>query len=208
MASKTAIIASCAAVAVLCGCVLLANSNRIHLKHGLRSAHVSAPAARGRVASISKRCAPAAAAARLSKMPMQTTASSSKIAGRKFALAPLRSSSTDSEPASSSGLVVIPEDYRLGGSLLGVAFLLGPALHLWPQFFLHALIGGFLTFQTTRVRFRFSDSDLDVVLPTARRILRRERVHRLESAYLLDGDIKAKLKEVKDFADIAKLFQS
>jgi len=47
---------------------------------------------------------------------------------------------------------------------LGVAFLLGPVLHLWwPQFFLHGLLGGFLTFQTTRVRFRFSDDDLDVV---------------------------------------------
>jgi len=79
------------------------------------------------------------------------------------------SAETDTETATSNvktgagQKVVIPEDYRFGGTLLGVAALLGPVLHLWPQFALHALIGGFLTFQTTRVRFRFSDEDLDVV---------------------------------------------
>jgi len=174
-------------------------------------------------------------------------------------------------------------------------------LHLWPQFFLHALIGGFLTFQTTRVRFRFSDSDLDVVFTDGPEGSSAESVSTASSGenmlqgggenkwslksvtnwemwwpgfpilvYFkenqtksdgqphffpiimdgkklyeqmlakmgpskntkpapedwnldtaldatpvgrrikeeLDGDIKAKLKEVKDFADIAKLFQS
>lgn len=68
------------------------------------------------------------------------------------------------DKGSSSSLDVIKEDYRIGGTLLGVSALLGPVFHLWwPQFFLHALLGTFLTIQTFRVRFRFSDKDLDVV---------------------------------------------
>jgi len=48
-------------------------------------------------------------------------------------------------------------------TLLGVATLLGPGLHLWGPSSAHALLGGFLTFQASRVRFRFSPTELDVV---------------------------------------------
>jgi len=64
----------------------------------------------------------------------------------------------------STGTVVMPGDYRIGGILLTVSLILGPGLfHLWLQFFLHALLGGFLTFQASRVRFRFTETDLQVV---------------------------------------------
>eukprot|EP00976_Prorocentrum_cordatum_P104190 1193769-Prorocentrum_minimum.AAC.2 len=65
-----------------------------------------------------------------------------------------------------SGTVVMPGDYRIGGILLTVSVLLGPGFHLWTQFFLHAFLGGFLTFQASRVRFRFTDTDLQVVFIT------------------------------------------
>ena len=58
---------------------------------------------------------------------------------------------------------VIPGDYRIGGVLLGVATFLGPVCHLWTQFGIHGFLGAFLAFQASRVRFRFSDTDLDVV---------------------------------------------
>jgi Protein of unknown function (DUF3119) len=64
---------------------------------------------------------------------------------------------------SSSPKSVIPADPRLGLILLTVAAGLGPVAHLWGQSALHALLGGFLTFQSTRVRFRFADKELDVV---------------------------------------------
>lgn len=66
--------------------------------------------------------------------------------------------------ASSAMQVVIPGDYRIGGVLLGVAALLGPVCHLWTQFGVHGFLGAFLTLQASRVRFRFSDTDLDVVI--------------------------------------------
>jgi hypothetical protein len=62
-----------------------------------------------------------------------------------------------------AGLTVIPGDYRIGATLLTVATFLGPGCHLWTQFFLHGVLGGFLCFQASRVRFRFSDTALDVV---------------------------------------------
>ena len=64
--------------------------------------------------------------------------------------------------AASSSIDVIPGDYRIGGVLLGVAAFLGPVCHLWTQFGVHGVLA-FLAFQASRVRFRFSDTDLDVV---------------------------------------------
>jgi hypothetical protein len=61
------------------------------------------------------------------------------------------------------GLTVLPGDYRIGATLLTVATFLGPGCHLWSQFFVHGLLGAFLAFQASRVRFRFSDTELDVV---------------------------------------------
>jgi hypothetical protein len=59
---------------------------------------------------------------------------------------------------------VVPGDYRVGATLATVSLFLGPVCHLWfPQFFVHALLGAFLSFQASRVRFRFSETDLDVV---------------------------------------------
>lgn len=60
-------------------------------------------------------------------------------------------------------VTVIRGDPRIGLTLLGVATFLGPVCHLWTQFLLHGLLGGFLTFQATRVRFRFTDTALEVV---------------------------------------------
>jgi len=68
--------------------------------------------------------------------------------------------------SSGSGLptVVMPGDYRIGATLLTVSVFLGPVCHLWwPQFFIHGFLGAFLAFQASRVRFRFSDKELDVV---------------------------------------------
>ena len=65
--------------------------------------------------------------------------------------------------AAASNMTVIPGDYRIGGVLLGVATFLGPVCHLWTQFGIHGFLGAFLAFQASRVRFRFSDTDLDVV---------------------------------------------
>jgi len=65
--------------------------------------------------------------------------------------------------AAAGAIDVIPGDYRIGGVLLSVAMFLGPVCHLWTQFGVHGLLGGFLAFQASRVRFRFSDTDLDVV---------------------------------------------
>ena len=81
-----------------------------------------------------------------------------------------------------SGMTVIPGDYRIGGVLLSVAAFLGPVCHLWTQFGVHGFLGAFLAFQASRVRFRFSDTDLDVVFiepgaddSTARRGHRQQR---------------------------------
>ena len=60
-------------------------------------------------------------------------------------------------------MTVIPGDYRLGAILLTVSAFLGLGCHLGTQGFVHALLGGFLSFQASRVRFRFSATDLDVV---------------------------------------------
>ena len=65
--------------------------------------------------------------------------------------------------ASDEDVVVIPGDYRIGGVLIGVAVLTGPLLHLWTQFLIHGALGGFLAFQASRVRFRFTRTDLEVV---------------------------------------------
>jgi hypothetical protein len=74
--------------------------------------------------------------------------------------------SVETGAKSSRGLptVVMPGDYRIGATLLGVSVFLGPVCHLWwPQFFIHGFLGAFLAFQASRVRFRFSDKELDVV---------------------------------------------
>jgi len=60
-------------------------------------------------------------------------------------------------------VVVVPGDYRIGGALIAVAFVVGPIAHLWTQFVAHAALGGFLAFQASRVRFRFTATDLEVV---------------------------------------------
>lgn len=65
--------------------------------------------------------------------------------------------------AAAGAIDVIPGDYRIGGVLLGVATFLGPVCHLWTQFGVHGFLGAFLALQASRVRFRFSDTDLDVV---------------------------------------------
>ena len=44
-----------------------------------------------------------------------------------------------------------------------MAAFLGFGCHLWTQFLVHGALGGFLSFQASRVRFRFSDTELDVV---------------------------------------------
>lgn len=75
---------------------------------------------------------------------------------------PLRAES-EGKSSRGGGTVVMPGDYRIGGTLLTVSLLLGPLAHLWGPFFWHALLGGFLTFQSSRVRFRFTDTDLQVV---------------------------------------------
>ena len=86
----------------------------------------------------------------------------------KPAAAPFRRSQA-SKGSSSSGMEVIPGDYRIGGTLLAVATFLGPVCHLWwPQFFIHALLGGFLSFQalpyhpfsSSPARFRLRPSQL------------------------------------------------
>ena len=85
-----------------------------------------------------------------SNRPTTTTA-------RARASVATRASSLDDD------VVVVPGDYRVGGVLLGVALLTGPGLHLWTQFLVHGVLGGFLAFQASRVRFRFTRTDLEVV---------------------------------------------
>jgi hypothetical protein len=80
-----------------------------------------------------------------------------RTAARARASVATRASSLDDD------VVVVPGDYRVGGVLLGVALLTGPALHLWTQFLVHGVLGGFLAFQASRVRFRFTRTDLEVV---------------------------------------------
>lgn len=77
-----------------------------------------------------------------------------------FPLFPLPHQSSGSD---GGDLTVVPTDYRIGGILLGVALFLGPGLHLWTQFLLHGFLGGFLTFQASRLRFRFSKEAIDLV---------------------------------------------
>mmetsp|Transcript_8725 Transcript_8725/g.11813 ORF Transcript_8725/g.11813 Transcript_8725/m.11813 type:complete len:275 (-) Transcript_8725:226-1050(-) len=69
-------------------------------------------------------------------------------------------------PKTSSTLgnaIVVPPDYRIGGILCGVALILGPLLHDWYHFLVHAVLGGFLIVQSSRVRFRITDKDLEVI---------------------------------------------
>lgn len=77
---------------------------------------------------------------------------------------PARPRSARPVVAASARPFVVPGDYRLGGGLLAVALFLGPGLHLWTQGALHGVLGGFLSLQASRVRFRFTDSALDVVI--------------------------------------------
>lgn len=84
-----------------------------------------------------------------------------RAAAARFSAA--RASSTSSSDSARSNLTVIPGDYRLGGTLLGVSLFLGPVCHLGTQCLVHGLLGAFLLLQASRVRFRFSDQQLDVV---------------------------------------------
>ena len=71
---------------------------------------------------------------------------------------------TSSSESSESFAKVIPGDYRIGATLIAISLFLGPVCHLWfPQCAIHAILGGFLSLQASRVRFRFSETDLDVV---------------------------------------------
>jgi len=69
----------------------------------------------------------------------------------------VRASSLDDD------VVVVPGDYRIGGVLLGVSLVTGPLFHLWTQFLVHGVLGAFLAFQASRVRFRFTRDALEVV---------------------------------------------
>lgn len=73
------------------------------------------------------------------------------------AMVAVRASSLDDD------VVVVPGDYRVGGALLGVALATGPLFHLWTQSLVHGVLGGFLAFQASRVRFRFTRDALEVV---------------------------------------------
>ncbi|CAL6306396.1 unnamed protein product [Bathycoccus prasinos] len=88
------------------------------------------------------------------------TTSSSSFSRRRRSVANASSSSSES-----SETKVIPGDYRIGATLIAISLFLGPVCHLWfPQCAIHAVLGGFLSLQASRVRFRFSETDLDVVL--------------------------------------------
>jgi len=87
------------------------------------------------------------------------TTSSSSFSRRRRSVANASSSSSES-----SETKVIPGDYRIGATLIAISLFLGPVCHLWfPQCAIHAVLGGFLSLQASRVRFRFSETDLDVV---------------------------------------------
>jgi len=87
-----------------------------------------------------------------------TTSSSSSFSRRRRIATAATSSSESSESK------VIPGDYRIGATLIAISLFLGPVCHLWfPQCAIHAILGGFLSLQASRVRFRFSETDLDVV---------------------------------------------
>lgn len=89
-----------------------------------------------------------------------TTTSSSSFSRRRRRVATAASSSS----SESSETKVIPGDYRIGATLIAISLFLGPVCHLWfPQCAIHAILGGFLSLQASRVRFRFSETDLDVV---------------------------------------------
>ena len=89
------------------------------------------------------------------------TTSSSSFSRRRRRSVTTAASSSSSE---SSETKVIPGDYRIGATLIAISLFLGPVCHLWfPQCAIHAILGGFLSFQASRVRFRFSETDLDVV---------------------------------------------
>ena len=85
------------------------------------------------------------------------------IESRAFSARSTRSSVCASAGSTDADVVVVPGDYRIGGILLGVAALTGPVLHLWTQFLVHGALGGFLAFQASRVRFRFTRDALEVV---------------------------------------------
>lgn len=96
---------------------------------------------------------------RTSLKSFTTTSSSSFSRRRRGSVANASSSSSES-----SETKVIPGDYRIGATLIAISLFLGPVCHLWfPQCAIHAILGGFLSLQASRVRFRFSETDLDVV---------------------------------------------
>ena len=96
---------------------------------------------------------------RTSLKSFTTTSASSFSRRRRGSVVNASSSSSES-----SETKVIPGDYRIGATLIAISLFLGPVCHLWfPQCALHAILGGFLSLQASRVRFRFSETDLDVV---------------------------------------------
>ena len=96
---------------------------------------------------------------RTSLKSFTTTSASSFSRRRRGSVANASSSSSES-----SETKVIPGDYRIGATLIAISLFLGPVCHLWfPQCAIHAILGGFLSLQASRVRFRFSETDLDVV---------------------------------------------
>ena len=96
---------------------------------------------------------------RTSLKSFTTTSASSFSRRRRGSVVNASSSSSES-----SETKVIPGDYRIGATLIAISLFLGPVCHLWfPQCAIHAILGGFLSLQASRVRFRFSETDLDVV---------------------------------------------
>merc|ERR1712216_663249 len=99
---------------------------------------------------------------RTSLKSFATTSSSSFLSRRRRRGSVATAASSSS--SESSETKVIPGDYRIGATLIAISLFLGPACHLWfPQCAIHAILGGFLSLQASRVRFRFSETDLDVV---------------------------------------------
>jgi hypothetical protein len=89
---------------------------------------------------------------------MRTTTTRDVVSpATRGAVQAVRASSLDDD------VVVVPGDYRIGGVLLGVALVTGPLFHLWTQFLVHGVLGAFLAFQASRVRFRFTRDALEVV---------------------------------------------
>lgn len=99
---------------------------------------------------------PACASGRLVRAPAST-----RVALRRAVSLPRRLAC---RAASDSAPVVVPGDARLGVTLGAVALFLGSTgVAGWVPPLVHGALGGFLAFQATRIRFRFSEDALQVV---------------------------------------------